>query len=166
MPLLTASRATNVRHRQQDWGKGTGTDVSFVKFLSSSPCSTNPKHSSAVVADGDDWCSPLAQTLSTGWQQRRELRPFATAEASHHLRNFIVSCGRGPAHSSGIEKCAQAKNVFICDLNIVDVLLKTCQEWQDSRPRAFSGEVAAAFRCQSLVPASAFSRGARPALPG
>lgn len=45
-------------------------------------------------------------------------------------RNFIVSCERSSGNSSGIKNCAPAKNVFIFDLNIANVLLlKKCQEW-------------------------------------
>lgn len=138
MPLLSPSRALQSFAFLKTQDKG----FSIIKFLSSFPCSINNKHSSVVINNGNDQSPLLGKTLSTGWQaerDRRALLPFTPAEASHHPRNFIVSCERGPAHSSGIEKHAQAKNVFIFDLNIVEVLFKKRQEWQDSHPKAVTG---------------------------
>ena len=166
MPLLSPSRAL----QSFAFFKTQDKDFSIIKFLSLFPCSINNKHSSAVINNSNDQSSLLVKTLSAGWQaerERRALLPFAAAEASHHSRNFIVSCERGPAHSSGIEKCAQAKNVFIFDLNIVEVLFKNRQEWQDSHPKAVTGGGGTrrwvSFPSFPRVPSS---RDARPALAG
>lgn len=82
----------------------------------------------------------LSARAASGWAGRRSSASRRPGRGKPSPGNFIVSCERGPAHSSGIEKCAQAKNVFIFDLNIVEVLLKKpCQEWQDSHPKAITG---------------------------